>query len=108
MEKVVRDGKVAVLVSPGFGGGWYTWNKDFENSKRLLFHPKLVELVEQDRRDEITQELCQEILEINYDICISSNVDQLEIQWIPEGALFAIYNYDGYEEILTGEDLIIA
>ena len=26
IEKVVRDGKVAVLVSPGYGAGWSTWN----------------------------------------------------------------------------------
>ena len=26
MEKIVRDGKVAVAVSYGFGAGWSTWN----------------------------------------------------------------------------------
>ena len=26
MEKVIRDGKVAVLYSPGYGAGWsYSW-----------------------------------------------------------------------------------
>ena len=25
MEKVIRDGKVAVLYSPGYGAGWSTW-----------------------------------------------------------------------------------
>ena len=24
------DGNVAVLYSPGFGAGWYTWNTDYE------------------------------------------------------------------------------
>jgi hypothetical protein len=28
MEKVIRDGKVAVLYSPGYGAGWYSWNRD--------------------------------------------------------------------------------
>ena len=27
MEKIVRDGKVAVAVSYGFGAGWSTWNE---------------------------------------------------------------------------------
>lgn len=26
MDKVIKDGKVAVLYSPGFGAGWFTWN----------------------------------------------------------------------------------
>ena len=26
MNKVIRDGKVAVLYSPGYGAGWYSWN----------------------------------------------------------------------------------
>ena len=31
MDKVVRDGLVAVLVSPGHGAGWYTWaHRDIE------------------------------------------------------------------------------
>ena len=55
MKKEVRDGKVAVLVSPSFGAGWYTWH----GIEELIFHPKIVELVEQDNRHEITEELCK-------------------------------------------------
>ena len=44
MEKVIKEGKVAVLVSPNYGAGWYSWNSGY---KELLFHPKLVEMVEQ-------------------------------------------------------------
>ena len=28
MEKIIEDGKVAVLVSKGYGAGWSTWNLD--------------------------------------------------------------------------------
>ncbi len=52
MEKVIRNGMVAVLVSPGYGAGWYSWN----DHKELLFHPKIVEMVEKRRTEEITQE----------------------------------------------------
>lgn len=48
MKKVIRNGKVAVLVSEGFGAGWYSWNREY---KELLFHPKLVEMVEQGRNE---------------------------------------------------------
>ena len=27
-DKVIRDGKVAVIISPGFGAGWSTWADD--------------------------------------------------------------------------------
>ena len=40
-ERVVRDGRVAVLVSPGFGAGWSTW-ADRELRERLLFDPEVV------------------------------------------------------------------
>jgi len=53
MKKVIRDGKVAVLISHGFGAGWYSWNTEYQ---QLLFHPKLVEMVEQNRNDEIDDE----------------------------------------------------
>ena len=26
MTKCIRDGKVAILYSPGYGAGWSTWN----------------------------------------------------------------------------------
>ena len=47
MDKVVRDGKVAVLISQGFGAGWYSWN----SNEQLLFSPKIVEMVEQGKAD---------------------------------------------------------
>jgi hypothetical protein len=27
MNKLIRDGMVAVLYSPDYGSGWYTWNE---------------------------------------------------------------------------------
>ena len=28
MNKIEKDGNVAVLYSPGYGAGWSTWNDD--------------------------------------------------------------------------------
>jgi hypothetical protein len=28
MEKVIKSGLVAVLISPDFGAGWSTWNSE--------------------------------------------------------------------------------
>jgi hypothetical protein len=101
MEKVIRDGKVAVLVSHGFGAGWYTWNTDH---KELLFHPKLVEMVEQNRIKEINNDWVLENLGI--DMYVGGSVG-LVIHWLPIGTIFDIEEYDGSETIRTIEDLVL-
>lgn len=43
-SKVINsDGCVAVLYSPGFGAGFYTWNTTV--SKDIVFDPRIVTLV---------------------------------------------------------------
>jgi len=51
MEKYIEGNKVAVLVSPGYGAGWFTWN--FE--RELIFSRKIVKMIMEGRRDEITE-----------------------------------------------------
>jgi len=99
IEKVVRDGKVAVLYSPGFGAGWYSWNTD---QMTLLFHPKIVELVEQDKRELITDEL---MLELGFETFYTGGAEQLKIQWLPQGTHFRIDEYDGFESIITMDNI---
>ena len=53
MEKVKRNGMVAVLYSPDYGAGWFTWNSDVEE---CIFHPEIVKMVEENRQAEITNE----------------------------------------------------
>lgn len=95
MEKVVRDGCVAVLYSPGYGAGWYSWHK----REALLFHPTVVELVENGQNHLITEELVAEILGSDAYVCILGAKD-LRIKWIKEGTVFDIDEYDGYESLL--------
>jgi len=59
MDKIIRDGKVAVLYSPGYGAGWYSWNTD---CKECVFNPEIVKLVEAEEKEKITEELCQDLL----------------------------------------------
>ena len=44
MEKVIRDGLVAVLYAPGFGAGWFSWH-DIED---LVYDPVVVDMVERE------------------------------------------------------------
>ena len=99
MEKIIRDGKVAVLYSPGLGAGWYSWNTEHPC---LMFHPKLVEMVEAGRASDITDEWVMENLGIDI---YAGGAEQLKIEWLPEGTAFRIDEYDGSESIVTAEEL---
>ena len=45
MDKVIRDVKVAVLYSPGFGAGWSTWGRG-DYGDKVLFDPTVVQCIE--------------------------------------------------------------
>ena len=100
-QKVIRDGEVAVLISPGYGAGWYSWNTEH---KQLLFHPKLVEMVEQKRQKEINEEWVKENLGIDI---YAGGADGLTICWLPIGTAFEVDEYDGSESLRTLSDLVI-
>ena len=96
--KEIRGGKVAVLYSPGFGAGWSTWNSDPDEGLEhfLLFYPTLVHMVENDQRDRIPAY----VESVYPDSCFyAGGADDLSIQWIPEGCLFKVSEYDGAESI---------
>jgi hypothetical protein len=100
MEKVIKDGKVAVLYSPGFGAGWYTWNN---NHPELLFHPKIVEMVEQEKTKEIDEDWIKNNLGLENVYC--GGASSLKIKWLFKGTHFDIDEYDGAESIKTFDDI---
>lgn len=101
MEKVVRDGKVAVVISAGFGAGWGSWNDDVQDV--LMFHPKIVGMVEEDKQIEITEEWLKE--ELGLEGVYTGGRDGLYIKWLSEGTKFRLDEYDGAESIITESDL---
>jgi hypothetical protein len=93
IKKVVRNGKVAVLYSPGFGAGWYSWARN--NNQQIVFSPELVEAVERgDSYDQKTK-LAESLFPGEY----SGGAGQLKIEWVSEGTQFEIHEYDGSETI---------
>ena len=104
-DKVVRDGKVAVLLSPGFGAGWYTWNLCHPE---LLFLPRVVEMVlNQDSSYDI-KAYVQSIY--GEDEIYVGGVHDLVVEWVPQGSQFRIEEYDGSEslKLKDSEDWITA
>lgn len=106
MNKVVRNGLVAVLYSPGYGAGWYTWNNDREfDSIELIFDPGLVSLVEQGDQEKILA-----YATLKWPDAYLGGLDDIQIRWIPKDSAFRIEEYDGSESVeLAGEiDWIVA
>lgn len=95
VEKVVRNGKVAVLYSPGWGAGWSTWN-GYEEI--LLFHPRLVEAVEKGQHSE--SQMNSILRDLLGDVALYvGGADDLKIRWIDQGSRFLVDEHDGSESI---------
>ncbi len=91
MNKLIRDGLVAVLYSPGYGAGWFTWNT---SRPEILFDPAIVELVEQEKWEEL-----QAFVVLKYPDIYVGGLEDLQIEWMPEGTQFQVNEYDGSESI---------
>jgi hypothetical protein len=91
MDRVVRDGKVAVLYSPKYGAGWYSWNRD---RIEILFDPAIVDLVEKGQAEEL-----QVYVTLKYPDLYTGGLDDLAIEWIPVGSRFIIEEHDGAETV---------
>lgn len=103
--KCVRDGKVAVLYSPGFGAGWSTW-AEVEDKEGCLFDYRIVEAVESGMEEGALEKLVREL----YPELYLGGLRDLTIKWLPVGTAFRIDEYDGSEsvEICGDVDWIIA
>jgi hypothetical protein len=102
VEKVIRDGKVAVLVSPGFGAGWSTWASD-EQRYAALFDKRFVDAAEAGIAD--IDSIAKEIFGEDY--FFTAGWSGIEIEWIDEGSRFCIEEYDGSESLRFISDLCI-
>jgi len=102
MEKVIRRNQVAVLISPSFGAGWYSWNRSHQE---LLYHPKIVWMVERNRSNQIDEDWIKENLGIKGVYC--GGASNLEIRWLPVGTAFEVKEDAGAERLLTLSDLVL-
>ena len=103
MNKVIRDEKVAVVVSPGFGAGWSTWSYSGGEDYRdfMMFDPTLVDMVERGESAETIETYVTSMHPGTY--CGAS--DDLTIQWLPVGTAFRIHEYDGAESVEIRDDM---
>jgi len=90
MNKLVRDGLVAIIVSPGHGAGWYSWH----GIEELLFDPSIVAWIESNERDKI-----EHYLALKYPDEYFGDLEKLSVQWITKDTAFKIDEYDGSESV---------
>ena len=96
MNRLTRDGQVAVLYSPDFGAGWYSWH----NIEELVFDPSVVEWVESGELDRI-----ETYVTLKHPDAYIGGLENLKVKWIPTGTRFRIDEYDGNESVVVeGED----
>lgn len=107
MEKVIRDGEVAVLYSPSHTAGWYSWH----DRKELLFDPYVVNIVLEHRekhpRAKLPSRLAREIIRYGkeqYESAYCEAAYDLEVHWLPVGTEFRIEEYDGAESVVMKDE----
>ena len=98
-KKIIKNGKVAIAISPGYGAGWITWNSE----KLSPFEPKVIEMILQDKKEKITKEWCEKELGLKNIYC--GGAIDLEIAWIQKGSRFEISEYDGSESLHIDKEL---
>lgn len=103
MDKLEKDGKVAVMISPGFGAGWSTWNKEHRDT--LLFDAEIAQAVldgDKAKAARLALEKCPDFY--------AGGADGLRIAWLDKGTVFDVEEYDGSESlhIIGGRDYSVA
>ena len=97
MNKLIRDGQVAVIYSPGFGAGWSTWNSEYGDD--LLFDPGIADLVLARAAEEL-----EAYITLKYPNAYQGGVRSLEVKWVPEGTQFRIEEHDGSERVVLFDE----
>ena len=93
MQKLIKDGKVAVLISPGFGAGWSTWA--IGDRDELLFDAEIAQAL----LDGVDYGDIELLAKSKYPDQYLGGLDDLEVQWVDQGTEFIVEEYDGSESI---------
>lgn len=99
MEKLIRDGNVAVITGSGYGENWGT-HVGGSGLNDALFSPRLVQAILGETNESVrsvARELFPQLCEFG--------APELVVEWVPVGVRFFILEEDG-KETLWREDEI--
>lgn len=97
MKKYIKDGKVGVLYSPGYGAGWSTWAHNEEHKEAMVFCPELCEAVDKDLPLSQIKYIAYKHFPEEY----LGGLDDIKLVFIKPGTRFRIDEYDGAEYIIS-------
>lgn len=89
-DKLERAGKIAVLVSHGFGAGWSTWN----DGAGCVFDPDMANAILENDRAKLMK-----VAKEKYPEHYHGGVKDLSVEWVEKGLRFEIHEYDGSESL---------
>ena len=103
IDRLIRDGKVAVLYSPGHGAGWSTWcHEDEQIRLSMLFDPQIADIVDHAEPGWIDK--VEAVAMIKYPDAYLGGAKNLQVRWLPVGTQFRVLEYDGFESLdINGE-----
>jgi hypothetical protein len=100
MNKTVRDGHVAVIITTAFNSNWYTNHEVPE----LLFDPVVVNMVEEMKKSDNPLEvalLIEKYCDERYgERTYYGDTMYLDVKWVPQGTAFNVEVIDNYETII--------
>ncbi len=104
IEKVIRDGCTAVLITNRAGYGWSTSAcvVSPESTLKLIFDPVLINLVDQlnNGDDKVLNNIKQRALEIvKHEFFNHIGASDLVVEWVPTGHVFQIREFLGKEYV---------
>lgn len=101
-SKVIKDGKVAVLVHADFGGNWSYGINNKKEREKYMFCPEIIKWIEDGKIYSIEKFIKENF---NGNDHTMSLVKELGIEWVDIGRKFFIEDYDGNESIKFYEDI---
>lgn len=104
-DRCVRDGKVAVLVSPGYGAGWSTWC-DSDHQEFFTMDSGLVALSENKASEGDVEQYVKTKLGPGV-YAYYGGWDCVVVEWLEPGTRFCVEEYDGNEWLRFIEDLAL-
>jgi len=107
-DKVIRDGKVAVLVSTGHYMGWSTDNY----TPGIEFEPSVVAWVESGKsRDQKLVEELEKTYNGEHHRFYTGGMEGLAIEWVPQGTklvILASVNRDERLQLIEDFNVVVA
>lgn len=92
VQKLIHEGKVAVLISEGYGAGWSTWNNEYPD---MLFDAEIAQMIEND----VPYSEIEKTAEKKYPDAYLGGLEDVVVKWLVEGTEFIVDEYDGSESL---------